>query len=88
MAVTVPSTDTGNYQLQAQVAAVQALVTAAANPAVQPVLVALLDSLQQQLVASLMANANARTGGSRQASNNNPSFLTASGVLSAGTINT
>ena len=87
MAVVVPSTDGGNYALYEQIAAVQILVTAAANPAVQPQLVALLDLLQQQLVASLMANANARHG-ARDSSNTTPSYLTASGVLSAGTINT
>ena len=87
MAVTVPSTDAVNYNLQAQVTAVQALVTAAANPAVQPALIAQLDSLQQQLVASLMANATSRAPGSGQASNNKPSFITASACLSTGTIN-
>ena len=88
MAVVVPSTDAVNNALQAQIAVVQALVNAATNPAVQLQLVLQLDALQQQLVASLMANATDRAPGGGMASNNKPSFLTASGIIAAGTINT
>lgn len=88
MAVTVPSTDSVNLALQTQITAVAALVSANANPAVLFSNTALLDQLQQQLVWNLMANARARTPGTDDASNLKPSFLTASGILSAGTINT
>lgn len=88
MAVSVPSTDGVNNALQAQITAVAALVSANANPAVLPALTQLLDSLQQQLVGNLMANNLARTPGGGMASNNKPSFLSAAGILSAGTINT
>jgi len=88
MTVTVQSTDVQNYNLQAQVAAVQTLVNANANAAVQPALIALLDSLQQQLVANLMANSTNRTPGAGCTTQGKPNFLTASGILSSGTINT
>lgn len=87
MTVTVPSTDASNYALQAQVAAVQALVTAAANPALLPNQVQTLKQLQMQLVMSLMANiydhANYGAGVNQQ-----PSWLDPATVLSTLTINT
>lgn len=86
MAIVVPATDVGNAALQTQIAAVQALVNANANPAVQPQLTILLDQLQQQLVQSLMANALDRAPGTGNAANK-LSFITASGVISSGTIN-
>jgi hypothetical protein len=88
MTVTVPSTDIGNFQLQARVTAMQAAVTANANPLIQPQLVAQLDQLQQQLVNSLTANGNSRTPGAGSTGGPKPSYLTASGILSSGTINT
>jgi hypothetical protein len=75
-----------NYNLQAQVTLVAALVTANANPATLLQTQIELDALQQQLVASLMAAGNLRPPGTGNATNK-PSFLTASGVLSACTIN-
>lgn len=87
MAITVPASDSQNYNLQAAVTAMQAQVTANVNPLILPTLVAELDTLQQALVNALMAAATSRTPGGGQASNNKPSFITASGVLSAGTIN-
>jgi len=87
--VTVPSSDTGNFQLQAQIAALQTAVTAnTATAAVQAELVAKLDDLQQQLVRSLMANATNRTPGSGMTTGSTPSFMTASHILSSQTINT
>jgi len=90
MAVTVPSTDGVNYALQTQITAVAALLSAAptSNPAQVPELTTLLDSLQQQLVGNLMAANLSRVPGGGMASNNKPSFLSAAGILSAGTINT
>lgn len=87
MAVSVPASDIYGTQLQAQVTALQALVTANANPAVQTQLVVQLDQAQQALVQYLMANALDRAPNTGNA-NLKPSYLTASGVLSNGTINT
>jgi hypothetical protein len=85
MAITVPASDVENFNLQAQVTALQAAVTANANPQLLPGLTAALDTAQRKLVSSLMANAaNRRPPGMGTTT----SFITASGVLSANTINT
>jgi hypothetical protein len=64
MAVTVPSTDLVNYTLQAQIAAVQALVNAPTiNPAQNQQNLQTLYQLQCQLVYNLMNNTNARSAG-------------------------
>lgn len=89
MALTVPSTDTVNYQLQAQITSVAALVSANANPAVLAANQALLDSLRIQLVMNLMSNyLHQRPGGSGQASNDVPAFLNAATILTNETVNT
>lgn len=91
MAVTVPSTDVGNFYLQAQVTLLSSNLTAAqtaGNYALAAVIAQQLDVTQQALVASLMANGNNRLPGVGNSAGPKPSFLTASGILSAGTINT
>ncbi len=91
MAVTVPSTDPNNYYLQAEITLLttnQAAAVTAGNGALALQLSQQLDQLQQQLVASLMANGQYRTPGVGNSAGPKPSFLTASGILAAGTINT
>jgi hypothetical protein len=62
MAITVPSTDPVNNALQAQIAAVQALVNAPTiNPAQNQQNLATLAALQLQLVTNLMSNYQNRT---------------------------
>jgi patatin-like phospholipase/acyl hydrolase len=85
MAVTVPSTDVNNFNLQAQIAALAATISANTTPELLPVLTQQLDLLQQQLINSLMANATARRP---VVFGVGPSFLTASQILSTGTVNT
>ena len=87
MAVTVPASDIYGTQLQAQITQLQALVSASANPAVQTQLVIQLDQAQQALVQYLIANATDRAPNTGN-QNLKPSYLTASGILANGTINT
>lgn len=88
MTVTVPASDTQGTILQSAVTQLQNLVNAATNPAVQTQLIIALDAAQQQLVSYLMANATRRAPQAGQIGVGAVSFLTASGILSNGTVNT
>jgi hypothetical protein len=87
MAIVVPATDIYASGIQTQIALVQALVNANANPAVLLQNQILLDQLQQNLLTTLMAVNLDRTAGTGNAQNK-PSFVSASGLIAAGTINT
>ena len=89
MAIVVPSSDTVNYALQAQIAVVQALVTANANPVNLAANSQLLFQLQQQLVENLMGNTNDRANYlSPGLAAGVPSFYNPATIISSGTINT
>lgn len=89
MTVTIASSDVQNFNLQAQITAVQAIVTANSNgPVVLQQNTLLLDTLQRQLVDNLMAATFNRTPGAGNTGGGKPSFLTASGILSSLTVNT
>lgn len=86
MSVTVPASDINGTALQTAVTAAQASYNAgvtAGSPFIYQLAQA-LDTAQQALVMYLMANNKARTPLQFGVG---PSFLSASGLLSAGTIN-
>lgn len=88
MTVTVQASDTQGTYLQALVTQLQNLVNANANPAVLAANTAALDQAQQNLVMYLMANNLRRAPQGGQIGVGAVNFLTASGILSNGTINT
>ena len=89
MAVTVSASDIFGTALQTSVTEWQALVNApTVNPAQAFANLQGLDSAQRLLVGYLMANAQRRLPAGPNPGVGATSFLTASGILSAGTINT
>jgi hypothetical protein len=89
MTVTVPATDVGNNALQAEIAAVSALVTSnVANGAQAMQFSQALAQLQMQLVTNLMANAVGGAGSGSDGGGSVPSRLSPSAILAACTINT
>jgi hypothetical protein len=89
MTVTVQASDTNGTALQARVTALQTALNAAAasNPAQVLSLTLALDAAQITLVSYLMGNNLDRTQNA-QFGIGAPNFLSASGILSAGTVNT
>lgn len=85
MTITVPSTDPVNNTLQAQIAAVQALVNApTVNPAQNAQNIITLAGLQTQLVMNLLSNFQNRTVVLGQATN---SWINPATVISTLSIN-
>ncbi len=88
MAVTVPSTDFVNYQIQTEITALGNLVTSnASNGALASSLQQRLQELQAQLVVNLITNALCDAGGNT-GGGSVPSRLNASTILATCTINT
>jgi hypothetical protein len=85
VAVTASASDIAGTALQLLVTNLQSAVNANVTPALLQGLTIQLDQAQQALVLYLMSNAKSRTP---LQFGNGPSYLTASGVLAAGTINT
>ncbi len=86
MAIVVPSTDPVNNALQAQIAAVQALVNAPTiNPAQNFQNLQTLATLQLQLVTSLMSNYQDRAVVLGQATS---AYINPATVISTLTVNT
>ncbi len=87
MTVTVASTDVANYNLQAQITAVQALVNAPTiNPAQNFQNLQTLAQLQFQLAMNLLSNYQNR-GNSTQGGSASQSWISPATLLSSLTIN-
>jgi len=89
MAVTVPATDVVNYQIQAQIAVLQALVTSnAANGQNAAQFSGAAAALEAQLVMNLLNNNLMGGGAGSDGGGAIPSRLSAHSILANCTINT